>query len=108
MDTYSGINDDYSGTIESSITVIVPVSGTYALVARPYWNAASGTTNIKKNGVAFLTNSPIGGLRFYNAYRTGDLNFFTCRLTAGDTRIFVNYYGGTPNKEKTFKAIVFK
>lgn len=93
---YSWSNDDFGGTIESSITANITVTGYYALNARPYWNAATGTTNIKKNGVDFLTNTPIGGLRFNNTARTGDLNFFTCRLTTGDTRMFVNNYGGTP------------
>lgn len=95
IDQYSWSNDDYAG-YESRLQVTIPVTGLYALVARPYWNAASGTTNITKDGVAYLSNTVLGGLRYYNATRTGDLNFFTCRLTAGDTRMFVNNYGGTP------------
>ena len=91
ISAYSWYNDDGGGGYESSITVTIPVTGNYMLLARPYFAGQSGITNIKQNGVNLLTNTPIAGLRFSTTPRTGDLNYSTCRLTSGttpDTRIF--------------------
>lgn len=85
-------SDDDSGPgYESLLTVTIPVSGFYLLLARPYYGGDNGITNIKQNGVNLLTSTGIGGQRFFTASRSGDLNYFTCRLTgspAPDTRIF--------------------
>jgi hypothetical protein len=83
--------DDYNGTWESNLVVNITVSGTYCLLARPYSSSQTGTTNIFQNGVILLANTPIGGQRFTTTPRTGNLNYFTARLSNGtnpDTRIF--------------------
>lgn len=87
MDSYSWSNDDDGPGYESLLTVTVPVSGNYYLVARPYGNGQSGTTTILKDGVTLIANTALGGIVINNTSRTGELNYFTCRHT-GDTRIF--------------------
>jgi hypothetical protein len=98
IDTRSWFSDDYNGTWESNLVVTIPVSTVYCLLARPYYAAATGITNIKQNAVDLLVNTPIAGLRFNTTPRTGDLNYFTTKLNNGttpDTRIFtLSYQGG--------------
>lgn len=88
-DTYSWTNDDFTGN-ESKLTVAVPVSGYYYLLARPYFDNVNGTTDLYKDNVLAYTATPIGGRRFDNTMaNTGNRNFFTCRLTGvQDTRLF--------------------
>lgn len=90
LDLHSWYNDDGGGGYESSLTMTAPYTGTYILLARPYWAGQSGVTNIKQNGVTIYSNTPIAGMRYTTAARTGDLNYFTCKLTGADadTRIF--------------------
>ena len=96
--TSSWYNDDGGGGYECSLTVTIPATATYALLVRPYYGGQSGLTSIKKDGVDLLVNTPIAGQRFITTQRTGDLNYFTCKLGGGalpDTRLFtLNYAGG--------------
>lgn len=99
IDIRSWSADDYNGTWESNLVVTVPVTATYALLARPYYASQSGTTNITQNGAAILTATPIAGQRFLTNVRTGNLNYFTARLTgvsSPDTRIFTFPYSSGP------------
>ena len=95
IDSRSWSNDDDGPGYESILTVTIPVSAYYNFVARPYHNAVSGTCNITKNGVSWLTNTPLGGTVLGSAVRTGELNYFTCRHTA-DTRIFTESFNSGP------------
>lgn len=97
VDQRSWSNDDGGGGYESSLTVVAPVTGVYILLARPYWAGQSGITNIKQNGVNLVTNTPIAGQRYSTTTRTGNLNYFTCRLGGSDpdTRIFTLTGPGT-------------
>lgn len=90
IDTRSWSDDDYNGTWESNLVVNITVSGTYALLVRPYYASQSGTTTILQNGVTLSSNTPMGGQRFATTPRTGNLNYFTAKLTGvnPDTRIF--------------------
>ena len=92
IDNQSWANDDDGPGYESQLTVTIPVTSYYYLLVRPYFSGASGTTNITNNGAAYLNNTPLGGIRYNTVVRTGDLNYFTCRLTGGDTRIFTSNY----------------
>jgi hypothetical protein len=95
----SWVQDDYIGW-ESKLTVTIPTSGSYCLVARPYISGANGTANIYKDGVLSISATPLGGsLYFNNSSNTGDLNFFTCKLTgnaSADTRLFTMLYKSGP------------
>ncbi|MCX6319405.1 MAG: PPC domain-containing protein [Bacteroidetes bacterium] len=97
VDAYSWWSDDSNGTWESTLTVTIPTTGSYYLLARPYYGGQSGTTSIAQNGSAYLSNTPISGLRFNTTSRTGNLNYFTARLTGTtpDTRIFTIKSSGT-------------
>ena len=88
-DARSWTNDDYTG-VESKLTVAIPVAGYYTLLARPYYDNVTGTTDLYKDNVLTYGSTPLGGRRFDNTLtNTGDRNFFTCRLTgAQDTRLF--------------------
>lgn len=89
--TRSWSNDDGGAGYESSLTVSIPASAYYYLLARPYYGGQSGLTNIQQDGSSLLTSTPIAGQRFYTTSRTGDLNYFTAKLSSGtnpDTRIF--------------------
>jgi hypothetical protein len=90
IDTRSWSDDDYNGTWESNLVVNITVSGSYALLVRPYYASQSGTTTILQNGATLSSNTPMGGQRFATTLRTGNLNYFTAKLTGvnPDTRIF--------------------
>jgi hypothetical protein len=91
IDNRSWSSDDYNGTWESNLVVNITSTGTYCLLARPYYASQSGTTTILQNGVTLLANTPIAGQRFATTPRTGDLNYFTAKLTGAsnpDTRLF--------------------
>ncbi|HEV7781189.1 MAG TPA: hypothetical protein VGO58_07965 [Chitinophagaceae bacterium] len=96
IDTRSWYSDDYNGTYESNLVVNIPVTGYYALLARPFHASVTGITNIQQNGVPLLSNTPIAGQRFSTSLRTGNLNYFTAKLTGTnpDTRIFTLYSSG--------------
>ncbi len=97
IDTRSWYDDDYNGTWESNLVVNITVSGSYALLLRPYYASQSGTTNVTQNGVPIISNTPIGGQRFATTLRTGNLNYFTAKLSGvnPDTRIFTLLTSGS-------------
>jgi hypothetical protein len=86
----SWVNDDYNG-IESKITITIPTTGSYFLVARSFYGT-TGTTNIIKDGIIVTSTTPIGGKLYFNDINasSGDKNYFTCKLTgySPDTRLF--------------------
>ncbi|MBL7747899.1 MAG: hypothetical protein JNM19_10755, partial [Chitinophagaceae bacterium] len=91
IDNRSWSSDDYNGTWESNLVVNITSTGTYCLLVRPYYASQSGITTILQNGVTLLANTPIAGQRFATTPRTGDLNYFTAKLTGAsnpDTRLF--------------------
>lgn len=91
IDNRSWSSDDYNGTWESNLVVNITSTGTYCLLVRPFYASQSGTTTILQNGVTLLANTPIAGQRFATTPRTGDLNYFTAKLTGAsnpDTRLF--------------------
>ncbi|MEQ1677201.1 MAG: hypothetical protein ABL876_10900 [Chitinophagaceae bacterium] len=95
--TSSWYDDDYNGTWESNLVVNITVSGSYALLLRPYYASQSGTINVTQNGVPIISNTPIGGQRFATTLRTGNLNYFTAKLSGvnPDTRIFTLLTSGS-------------
>lgn len=97
IDTRSWYSDDFNGTWESNLVVNIPATGYYCLLARPYYASQSGVTNIQQNGAALLSNTPIAGQRFGISLKTGNLNYFTAKLTGTnpDTRIFTLTSSGT-------------
>lgn len=94
MQLYSWADDDGGPGVESQLTVSVPVTGVYALVVRSFYST-TGTTNIIKDGAAYINSTQIGGVRFNHSVKTGPLNYFTCQAT-GDTRLFVANSGTAP------------
>lgn len=90
-DANSWYNDDDGPGFESLLSVTIPVSGYYGLLARPYYDNQAGTTDIYKDNAVFFSATPIGGRRFdISMANTGNRNFFTCKLTGSvpDTRLF--------------------
>lgn len=89
--SWSNVNGGPGG--ESGLYLIVGLAGYYSVTLRPVTDGQTGTTNIILDGNTLVSNAVIGGRRFaMSALKEGDLNFFTCRLTAGDTRMFVSHY----------------
>ena len=91
--TYSWSNVNGGPGGESGLYLIVGLAGYYTVMLRPVTDGQTGTTNIILDGSTLVSNAVIGGRRFaMSALKGGDMNFFTCRLTAGDTRMFVSRY----------------
>jgi len=94
--TYSWSNVNGGPGGESGLYLIVGLAGYYAVTLRPVTDGQTGTTNIILDGNTLVSNAVIGGRRFgMSSLRGGDMNFFTCRLTAGDTRMFVSRYASS-------------
>jgi hypothetical protein len=90
--TYSWTDDDGGGHPNSSLTVTIPVTGTYVLLARAYSNLTPGTVNITRNGAAYASACAIAGVRVPMGTTTpaGTLNYFTANAGSGvDTRIWL-------------------
>lgn len=88
--SWSNVNGGPGG--ESSLNLYVGLSGYYAIMLRPYVNG-SGTSNIIYNGNVLVSGAVIGGRTYsMSAGKGGQLNFFTCRLTQGDTRMIASKY----------------
>lgn len=80
---------------EADLRFVAPVAGFYALQLRPYPNTP-GVAHIVYNGSLLVYEAIVGG-RMYEmsqAY-TGEINFFTTKLTRGDTRMMVSSYIAT-------------
>ena len=86
-DARSWSDDDSGPGLESKLSVVIPYTANYVLLARPYGDNVSATTKIYKNGVLFLSNTPIGGRRYTHTAYSGVRNFFTAYIL-GDTRLF--------------------
>lgn len=88
--SWSNVNGGVGG--ESSLPLYVAVSGYYAIMLRPYPSGV-GTTNIIYNGSVLVSGAVIGGRTYaMSKLKGGPLNFFTCRLTGGDTRMIASRY----------------
>lgn len=92
--SWSNVNGGPGG--ESGLYMIVGVAGYYSVMLRPVTDGQTGTTNIILDGTTLVSNAVIGGKRFaMSSLKGGDMNFFTCRLTAGDTRMLVSRYANS-------------
>jgi hypothetical protein len=86
----SNVNSGPGG--ESSLAMYVTTPAYYVIMLRPY-TSGTGTTNIIYNGSTLVSNAVIGGRTYaMSSLKGGPLNFFTCRLTAGDTRMIASRY----------------
>lgn len=93
--TYSWANASSYPFTEAGLNLYIPVSGYYAVMLRSY-NNTSGTTNIIYNGTTLVSHAVIGGRSYgMSSLKGGDMNFFTCRLTAGDTRMVATRYSSS-------------
>lgn len=91
--TYSWSNVNGGPGGESGLYLIVGLSGYYSIMLRPVVNGTSGTTNIILDGTTLVSNAVIGGKTYaMSSLKGGPLNFFTCKLTAGDTRMIASRY----------------
>lgn len=94
--TYSWSNVNGGPGGESGLYLIVGLAGYYTVMLRPVTDGQAGTTNIILDGSTLVSNAVIGGRRYaMSALKGGDMNFFTCRLSAGDTRMFVSRYASS-------------
>ncbi len=89
--TYSWSNSNGGPGGESALNLIVGLAGYYSVMLRPTTNGTSGTTNIIFDGSTLVSGAVIGGKTFAMAsLKGGPMNFFTCKLTTGDTRMVVS------------------
>lgn len=91
--TYSWSNSNGGAGGESSLNLIVGLSGYYAVMLRPITDGQTGYTNIYYNGNLLVSNAFIGGRRIaMSSLRGGDMNQFTCKLTGSnpDTRLIMS------------------
>ncbi len=94
--SYSGGNSGGGLNGEALLSFPVSTAGYYAIMLRSSSNNASGVCNIVLDGSVISTNAVIGGKRFSTpTAKAGLINFFTCRLTAGDTRLIVSRYSSS-------------
>lgn len=90
--TYSYANSNSGPGGESLLNIYVGLAGYYVVMLRPNANN-SGVTNIIHNGNLLVSNAVIGGRTYaMSSLKGGPLNFFTCRLTGGDTRMTASRY----------------
>lgn len=88
--SWANVNGGPGG--ESELNIYVSQAGLYSILLRPY-PSGSGTTNIIYNGNVLVSNAVIGGRTYaMSSVKGGPLNFFTCRLTGGDTRMIASRY----------------
>lgn len=88
--SWSNVNGGPGG--ESYLNLGSVAAGYYAVMLRAEPTAA-GTTNILLDGSTIVTNAIIGGRTYtMSSLKGGPLNFFTCKLTTGDTRMIVSKF----------------
>lgn len=88
--SWSNVNGGPGG--ESQLTLYVSVAGYYAVMVRPATNS-TGLTDIVVDGNVVVYDAIVGGKTYaMSVLKGGPLNFFTCRLTTGDTRMVVSRY----------------
>jgi len=88
--SWSNVNGGVNG--ESQLDLIVSTAGYYAVMVRPY-PSGSGLTDIYLDNTLLVDNAVVNGRTYtMSALKGGDLNFFTCRLTQGDTRMIASRY----------------
>jgi hypothetical protein len=86
--SWSNVNGGPNG--ESYLNLGYVPAGYYAVMLRTV-NGATGLTNILLDNSTIVTGATIGGRSYLmSANKGGPLNFFTCRLTTGDTRMIVS------------------
>ncbi len=91
--TYSWANSNSGPGGESGLYLYVGLAGYYSVMLRPTVNGTTGTTNIILDGNTLVSGAVIGGKTYsMSSLRGGDMNFFTCKLTAGDTRMVVSRF----------------
>lgn len=89
--SWSNVNGGPGG--ESGLYLYVGLSGYYSIMLRPVVNGTSGITNIILDGSTLVSNAVIGGKTYgMSSLKGGPLNFFTCKLTGGDTRMIASRY----------------
>lgn len=92
--SWSNVNGGVGG--ESYISFGTTTGGYFAVMLRADINNLAGTTNITYNGNPLTNGAIIGGKTYsMTALRGGPMNFFTCKLTAGDTRMIVSRYAAS-------------
>jgi hypothetical protein len=90
--TYSWSNVNGGPGGESGLYLYVGLAGYYAVLLRPY-TSGTGTTNIIYNGSTLVSNAVVGGRTYaMGSLKGGPMNFFTCKLTGGDTRMVASRY----------------
>lgn len=90
--TYSWSNVNGGPGGESGLYLYVGLAGYYAVMLRPY-TTGTGTTNIIYNGTTLVSNAVVGGRTYgMGSLKGGPMNFFTCKLTGGDTRMVASRY----------------
>ncbi|MCX6317326.1 MAG: hypothetical protein NTW29_08545 [Bacteroidetes bacterium] len=90
--TYSWSNVNGGPGGESALNLIVGLAGYYSIMLRPY-TTATGVTDIVLDGSVIVNDAIIGGRTYaMSSLKGGPLNFFTCRLTTGDTRMIASRY----------------
>ena len=96
----SWANDDAPGQgYQSKIACKIQYAGTYMLLLRAYSPSAPGTSDLYKDGVLIQSNAVLAGkvVRCSGISKSGELNYFTCRLTSGDTMMWLVDDIGDPN-----------
>lgn len=89
--SWSNYNGGANG--ESYLNINTSTGSYFAIMLRAMINGQSGTTNITYNGDPLINGAVIGGKTYsMSAVRGGPLNFFSCKLTTGDTRMIVSRY----------------
>jgi hypothetical protein len=93
--SWSNINGGPGG--ESGLYLYVGLAGYYSVMLRPVSNGFTGTANIILDGSTLVSGAVIAGKTYsMSTAKGGPLNFFTCRITGGDTRMMVsNYYSSS-------------
>ena len=90
--TYSWSNVNGGPGGESGLYLYVGLAGYYSVMLRPY-TSGSGTTNIILDGTTIVSGAIVGGRTYaMSTVKGGPLNFFTCRLIGGDTRMIASRY----------------
>lgn len=85
--TWAAISSGYS----ASLNVQVPVSGLYYIRVRAYRQYIPGLVGLNiNNGQYVFSNCPVQSSGVATSSPTG-ANYFTCKLTGGDTRLWLEY-----------------